>query len=611
MKKLLVAVTISLANIGSSPAQVNPRTVTQVTVTGNLPIGLPRTSQGANTFNANFSVNATGRNDLNAYLLSYLATAVYTDRIIEFETPTKSPSQIDNEANTLNQNSGLFMEKFRKITSPFFSSVTSYNGADMELFEPTSGQFDGYDPEAIIIPTSTAIYVTFRGTDRVAQNNNIGSVVYKAGEWLLTDFQPITFNPAAVNNTQSPFKGRVHQGMWISITKIAERMCARIAALGGRNKKVWITGHSLGAGQAQLFSYYLAKVHNIIPQGVYVYAPPQVGDVTFNNDFITVLGNREKLQRFDFIDDPVTVFAMAVPNINLKPTGTRVFYPSLDAMVYDAPERPAGVISRIALSAPGVIADLGGAGMGGMCFHHAHWYMQAAHRQLTATEKTKVPVPLPVPTTAFMGCSSGFDINRAVNPSQVTEGLLDITDGMIEIVTAAISSNVNKLASALKNFAGSALKNGEGVYKIKCGKGGRYLNVNGSCYTNNSCNVMLWGLTASGNNEKFDIKKYGLGYGVEVIVPNTDKMLDVKDMSTANNAAIQTYDKHFVPIVPNNQIWYFHQIGTTNKYIIQNERSGKVLEADNANTGNAGCGVRQNPYRKGATNQIWILEKVN
>ena len=122
---------------------------------------------------------------------------------------------------------------------------------------------------------------------------------------------------------------------------------------------------------------------------------------------------------------------------------------------------------------------------------------------------------------------------------------------------------------------------------------------------------MLWGTTAKDNNELFTIFKYGIGYGIKVEAPDTEKVLDVTGMSTANNASVKTYDKHILPVIPNNQIWYFHQIGTTNRYIIQNERSGKVLEADNANTGNPGCGVRQNPYKDRALNQIWVLEKVN
>lgn len=569
-----------------------------------------RTEKGANAFNSQFSVNATGRNDMNAYLLSYLATAVYADKILELESPATRPALLAAAGDQLQLDSRAFVEKFKKVLSPYFSTSTEYTGANMEFFEPTSN-FDGYDPEAMIIPTDNAIYVTVRGTDRVAQNNNMGSISYNVREWIQTDFQPFLFNPTLPGKRN--FVGQVHQGMWLSISKIADRMGRRIVELGGANKKVWITGHSLGAGQAQLFAYYLAKVYNIKAQGVYGFAPPLVGNKAFYNDLETVLGGKSKLQRFEFMDDPITGFALNLPAYATG--GTRVHYDLLTREIFDAPERSDGEVLRMSLSVGGMAANLTPLGsLGGMCYHTQNWYMQAALKQLTVAEAAKVPVCLPVPDRTFLSCESGADINRAISENQVGEGVLDIADGLLEAVKNAIESNISQLTALIKNFAGSALKNGEGKYRIKCLKGGRYLNVDGNCYRNNNCQVILWGTTASGDNETFSLNKYAngsLGYAIKVMAPNTSKVLDVKDMSTANNAAIQTYDKHGLPVIPNNQVWYFHQIGSTNQYVIQNERSGKVLEADNNNTSNAGCSVRQKTFSKGARNQIWVLERVN
>jgi hypothetical protein len=572
-----------------------------------------RTEKGANAFNTKFTVNASGRNDMNAYLLSFLSTAVYADGVLWLESPAKTPAQLDAAQTQLQVDTAAFMTRFRKVVSPYFSSTTKYNGADMQLFAPT-GNYDGYDPEAVVIPGGDAIYVTIRGTDRVAQNNNVNSAGYNVGEWLQTDFQALLTSPALPNG--KTFVGRVHQGFWLSISKIAERMASHIKSLGGASKKVWITGHSLGAGQAQLFAYYLAKVHGIKAQGVYGFAAPLVGTAEFYRDFESVIGSKAKIQRFEFLDDPITAFALLVPGISTG--GTRVHYDYIARVNYAALERVRGEVLRICASVPGVAGDrvsipatgLKVGSLGGMCYHYQHWYMQAAYRQLTSTEKNAVPSPLMIPTVTFDGCSSGLDISRAMTENMLGEAVLDVTDAVLQMVSDAVTQNINRITSGLRNFSGSALKNGEGKYKIKCLKGGRYLNVDGHCYRNNSCTVMLWGTTASQNNELFEISKYGFGYGIKVEAPNTNKVLDVEGMSLANQAAVKTYDKHILPVIPNNQIWYFHQIGTTNQYIIQNERSGKVLEADNANTNNAGCSVRQNSYRSGAQNQIWVLEKL-
>jgi Lipase (class 3)/Ricin-type beta-trefoil lectin domain-like len=596
-------------------AQLGNQVILQTPKAGQVlqPFYPARTEKGANVFNTKFVFNAAGRNDMNAYLLSFLSTAVYPDGVLWLESPAKIPAQLDAAQTQLQVDTTAFMAKFRKVVSPYFSTTTRYNGADMQLFAPT-GNYDGYDPEAVIIPSAEAIYVIVRGTDRVAQNNNVNSAGYNVGEWLQTDFQALLTSPALPNG--KTFVGRVHQGFWLSISKIAERMASRIRDLGGASKKVWITGHSLGAGQAQLFAYYLAKVHGIKAQGVYGFAAPLVGTAEFYRDFESVIGGKEKIQRFEFVDDPITAFALLVPGIATG--GTRVHYDYIARENYAALERVRGEVLRICASVPGVVGDrvtipatgLRLGSLGGMCYHYQHWYMQASYRQLSSAEKNTVPSPLLIPTTAFEGCSSGLDISRAMTENLLGEALLDVTDAVLQMVSDAVTQNISRITSGLRNFTGSALKNGEGRYKIKCLKGGRYLNVDGSCYRSNSCTVMLWGTTASQNNELFTVSKYGLGYGIKVEAPNTNKVLDVEGMSTANNATVKTYDKHLLPVVPNNQIWYFHQIGSTNRYIIQNERSGKVLEADNANTNNAGCSVRQNSYRSGAENQIWVLEKL-
>lgn len=553
-----------------------------------------RNEKGANVFNANFATNASGRNDKNAYLLSYLATAIYADKILELESPHKTQAALAQEEIRMQTNSNAFVQKFRKVVSPYFSTSTQYQGGNMEFFE-NNISFDGYDPEAMIIPANNEIFITFRGTDRVAQRNAPGSLQYNVTEWIHTDFQALKMNPGRINGVNA--RGLVHQGMWLSLMKVADTMAKRVQLLGGANKKVWITGHSLGGGMAQLFAYYLAKAYNIKPQGIYVYAAPAVGDAVFNTDFNAVAG-ADKLQRFDFMDDPVTALAQPLGFVSM---GTRVAYTNINTKVFSANERSTGEVARIIAGVPlslTTIANL--PALGGMCYHQQNWYMQAAYRQLNEAQKSVVPNPLPVPNTTYMGCLSGIDISRAVNPNnattQVVNHVLDVTDAVL-----------NNIATALGNMTGSILPQGEGKYKITCLQGGKTLGLAGRCDDQNGCQAILW-QDDGGDNMRFQVFKYGLGYGLRV--KSSDKVLDVAGQSTANGARVKTWAQHSFPVLPNNQIWYLHNVGG-NKYVIQNERSGKVLDADNPNTGNNGCEVMQWQYWNGGNNQVWVFEKVN
>jgi hypothetical protein len=48
-----------------------------------------------------------------------------------------------------------------------------------------------------------------------------------------------------------------------------------------------------------------------------------------------------------------------------------------------------------------------------------------------------------------------------------------------------------------------------------------------------------------------------------------------------------------------------------NRYVLQNEKSKKVLDADSPRTNTNGCEVMQWDYRHNALNQVWVFEKVN
>ncbi len=57
-------------------------------------------------------------------------------------------------------------------------------------------------------------------------------------------------------------------------------------------KKIWITGHSLGGGLAQICAAQLALIENIPVEAVYTYGQPRVGDAPFAARMQAALGDR-------------------------------------------------------------------------------------------------------------------------------------------------------------------------------------------------------------------------------------------------------------------------------------------------------------------------------
>jgi hypothetical protein len=164
---------------------------------------------------------------------------------------------------------------------------------------------DGYDPEALFISTPTTIYVVFRGTDRVSCNSGGG---YDWAEWMASDFK---FFKRDASMIHPRVQGQVHRGMVESL--LSQNFAIELASLisstlknkvTGVNKKVWITGHSLGGAHAQLFAMFLKYNYDITANGLYVYESPHPGDSKFVNQLNSDIG-KNRIQRFEFGDDPI------------------------------------------------------------------------------------------------------------------------------------------------------------------------------------------------------------------------------------------------------------------------------------------------------------------
>jgi hypothetical protein len=580
---------------------------------------------GANCFTTQFNPNAIGRNDKNAYLLMYLATATYADVLPVLINPNlakpANKRELESTSTILQVNESKFKESFKqKMGTLMFSNSVDINNNMFYFNLNDTKDFQGYDPECVVVNTNNVIYVSWRGTDRVQNaNNDFG---YDIREWWLTDFQAIPHSPG------NGIVGTVHRGAWMSMLKIADRVSLKIKELkGNTTKKVWITGHSLGAGQAQLFAAYLAKKYNVLAQGVWTFATPQFSNVAFNTDLETMLGGQNRIQRFDFIDDPISCVAQVLPF--LKPAGIRNHYTDRKTMNYNTAERSAGEVARIAASIPSALFGFLPTTpvTGGMCYHYQQWYLHAAYNQLSNQEKSVMPNPISLDQIKNELCSSA-DFSRAENGtfSDAIELGLNVADATalpgakVAEVAADIAEKGREVLLAVGGVIGNVIKWAEikttnaahtvvpeGNYRIKNYAAARNLAISGRCYGNNNCRVMLW--DEQGTNARFKIKANGTAYKIEALTNNT--VLDVPAFSKANGTRLQMYQWQDNFIKPGNQQWYFIPVeGKPNHYVIMNYDSEKVLDAHADQLGQNGCEIMQ-WTATGKGNQVWILERLN
>jgi hypothetical protein len=521
---------------------------------------------------ANFNYNNTGNKPYNAYLLSLL---------VHWNSPTTILNNYDDNSapvKGLYLDDDKFLAEYKKKTGHFFDNAVftkvSYN------------DHAGYDPEAVFISTPNYIIIVFRGTDRIAMKPGVTGIVdnaieftnYSVGEWVKTTFDAYKINaPFGLN-------GQVHRGFSNSLTPMLARLVDTLTKYNYQNKKIWITGNSLGSAHAQLCGAYLKKQYGIPVQCVYAYASPAVGDANFTTQ-LDALFTGHSLQRFDFMDDPATLIPTYL--MGYARAGTRNHYTSELANSYT-------------FNANEVSNDLRNISVF-LCNHNTHWYARAAYNELTASDAaaiSKVPAPPAKPTQS---CNS-FDYDRVNNKSP-----LEIARETITNIAADIAHNISVVAGNIAEGIRNTNLAGH-TYKISCLKGGKSLALPGRCDDQDGCPLQLWD-DDGGHNMRFEVFQYGLGLGFKV--KNTSKVLDVLLESIFNGAEIKTYGQHpFFPlpgnVTPNNQIFFLHKVGN-NKYVIQNERSGKVLDANTRETGINGCAVQQWTYTPGAENQTWVF----
>lgn len=207
------------------------------------------TVQGEKCFNNVFEEKAIGHSLANTYLLMYTAYNTYENRM--------------NVANFTE-----FKKKFQEIFTPL--GITRFDFINVK--EKTA------DTQAVIMSNDKLVIVSFRGSE--SSSNNKLSPVKIVYDWLLTDF-----NFFKKRILWWGWGVKVHRGFYDALDVAYDELKGHVERhMAGVPKRLWITGHSLGAGVAPLAAYRLAG-DGINVQGIYSYAGPRIGNDIFAKAF--------------------------------------------------------------------------------------------------------------------------------------------------------------------------------------------------------------------------------------------------------------------------------------------------------------------------------------
>jgi hypothetical protein len=147
-----------------------------------------------------------------------------------------------------------------------------------------------------IDPFPTGVFGTMKSwavRAMVFSNDKVVVVSFRGSEMDLSQAPADTFNNWVGTNIQTRLKDQpmlgpgvqVHDGFWTALDSVYKGIAAEIAKQGGfKQKKVFVTGHSLGGALATLCALRLQKDKYGSPV-VYTFASPRVGNDKFQAAF--------------------------------------------------------------------------------------------------------------------------------------------------------------------------------------------------------------------------------------------------------------------------------------------------------------------------------------
>jgi triacylglycerol lipase len=367
-----------------------------------------------------FNDTTAGLNNVNAFLLAKLTQLMYLDQLeyqMHYIQNESKPLSFLPSSDWIRENNvvsdSTFEESYTKRFQSYFdgppseSSVRPSRGertsSDIVEFEYIQKSHSGsykflgipyqssLDPELIIVSTPTTILLLFRGTDDVGES--------QWAEWIGTDLKIRQTNAGgALVGT------KVHTGFWQSFDLVRDEIIATLSKFDGKNKQIWLAGHSLGGALSIITGLYL-KSSGFNVQNIYSYGGPRtIGNKAFIKKANELLPNR--IQRLEYFQDPVPLLWAA--GFKYQYIGQRHWYDEEKLGQYQLYEN---IQERVV--APGSLKkypnidaknkkearrirfdQLSGltlVGLKKVHYHSPQWYVKATYHQLKDSEKQHLP----------------------------------------------------------------------------------------------------------------------------------------------------------------------------------------------------------------------------
>lgn len=166
------------------------------------------------------------------------------------------------------------------------------------MFEPEAQEFSlsnalvfahaswwAYRPQSEIAALSaeTGLPIAF------LQKDNHVVIVLQIGESVILAFRGTDDMKDVVDDLRilptSTQWGKVHRGFLSGINTLWPLVLDTVSRISAKEKGIWVTGHSLGAGMAVLASMKAATDGVANVNGIYAFAQPRVGNIPFKEKF--------------------------------------------------------------------------------------------------------------------------------------------------------------------------------------------------------------------------------------------------------------------------------------------------------------------------------------
>jgi triacylglycerol lipase len=222
------------------------------------------------------------------------------------------PFEFDPQATTLSLTNARLLGQAAAVAYQDEAACQGWaraQGLDEQFdFFSSAGVVPNSDTQGFVAQNAQVVIVAFRGTQPKVPI-----------DWM-TDFQ-------AKHVTWGPFAGMVHKGFHDALHAVweiafggREILPARLLARGDR--KVWITGHSLGGALAELCAAQAQIASHVPVQGVYTFGQPRCGDDGFAELIQAALGQRI----FRFINDKDIVPRVPFFGMGFRHYGCEIFF---------------------------------------------------------------------------------------------------------------------------------------------------------------------------------------------------------------------------------------------------------------------------------------------